>query len=123
MGIVAAVQIAPVFGDSMAGGEQIHVAPTLAQGSPIWVTAMRHIANEGRMWVVSPGSFLAAQHLPDDLRAIGEYDDDQILNPGGSLIVDPEGSVIAGPLLGEEGILYADCDPSVALDDHVWTVT
>ena len=98
-----------------AGGEQIHVAPTMAAGSETWITAMRHIANEGRMWVVSTGNLLRAGDLPDDLRAIGEYDEGQILNPGGSLIVDPAGSLVAGPLLDEEGILYADCDPAAAL--------
>ena len=98
-----------------AGGEQIHLAPTLAQGNPRWVTAMRHIANEGRMWVVSTGHFLAARNLPDDLRTLGKYDDDEILNPGGSLIVNPEGEIVDGPLLDEEGVVYADCDPAAAL--------
>jgi nitrilase len=98
-----------------AGGIQIHVAPTMAQGRETWVTTMRHIANEGRMWVVSPGHFLGARHLPTDLRAIGDYTDDEVLNPGGSMIVDPQGTVVAGPLLNEEGILYADCDPETAL--------
>ena len=98
-----------------AGGEQIHVAPTMAGGGAAWIAAMRHIANEGRMWVVSTGNFLRADDLPDDLRTIGEYDEGQILNPGGSLIVDPGGALVAGPLLDDAGILYADCDPDVAL--------
>ena len=32
--------------------------------------------------------------------------------PGGSVIVNPLGEVIAGPLFGEEGILYAKLDLS-----------
>jgi nitrilase len=87
----------------------------MAGGGAAWIAAMRHIANEGRMWVVSTGNLFTASDLPDDLRAIGEYDEGQILNPGGSLIVDPSGSLVAGPILDEAGILYADCDPDVAL--------
>ena len=98
-----------------AGGEQIHIAPTMAAGGTAWVTAMRHIANEGRMWVVSPGHLLREHDLPQHLRTIGDYDEGQILNPGGSLIVDPGGSLVAGPLLDEDGILYADCDATAAL--------
>jgi len=37
----------------------------------------------------------------------------EVLCRGGSSIISPLGEVIAGPLYGEEGILYADLD----LDD------
>ena len=40
--------------------------------------------------------------------------DKPIWQDGGSLIVDPTGEVVAGPLTDEEGILYADVDPARA---------
>ena len=37
---------------------------------------------------------------------------------GGSLIVDPTGEVVAGPLVDEEGILYADIEPMLAIKER-----
>ncbi len=37
---------------------------------------------------------------------------------GGSMIVDPTGKVVAGPLVDEEGILYADIDPLIAIQER-----
>jgi nitrilase len=37
---------------------------------------------------------------------------------GGSVIVDPKGQIIAGPLVDEEGILYADMDPEIAIQER-----
>ncbi|MBT4603136.1 MAG: nitrilase, partial [Bacteroidetes Order II. Incertae sedis bacterium] len=34
-------------------------------------------------------------------------------HPGGSVIVDPDGKIIAGPLLGEEGFLIAEAHREV----------
>jgi nitrilase len=45
-------------------------------------------------------------------------DPDKWLNPGDSVIVAPGGSVVAGPLHEEYGILYADCDPAAADAAH-----
>ncbi len=33
------------------------------------------------------------------------------INPGLSVIVDPDGKIVAGPLEAEEGTLYADVEP------------
>ncbi len=55
-----------------------------------WVHTMRHIAVEGRCFVLS-----ACQHVPELIR-------------GGSLIVNPFGEILAGPVYGEDSILYAD---------------
>ena len=41
--------------------------------------------------------------------------DDPWLKQGGSMIVEPTGKVLAGPLNGAEGIVYADLDPSLLL--------
>lgn len=52
---------------------------------------------------------------PDDfpLRALLEGRD--LLGRGGSVILGPDGSTLAGPLYGEEGILYAELDPELLL--------
>lgn len=96
-------------------GEQIHVAPTLAPGSEGWIAAMRHIANEGRMWVVSVGNLMREPDLPRDLAALGLYKPGEVINAGGSMIVAPKGRIVAGPVYAEETILYANAEPGESL--------
>ncbi len=95
-----------------AGGSQIHVAPTWDRGEP-WISSMRHIAKEGRCFVVSACQAFHIDDVPDDLGFKSDYlgDVEGWLNPGLSLIVNPDGKIVAGPLEEEEGILYADVDP------------
>lgn len=92
-----------------AKGEQIHVAPTWDRGEP-WISTMRHVAKEGRCFVIGACQAFHKDDVPDDLAFKDEYlaDMEGWLNPGLSLIVDPDGKVVAGPLAEEEGILYAD---------------
>ena len=40
------------------------------------------------------------------------------LGRGGSAILAPNGSYLAGPLYAEEGILYAELDPSLLLAER-----
>jgi nitrilase len=65
--------------------------------------------------VIAPCHFQRASSYPDDfpLRALLEGRD--VLGRGGSAILAPDGSYLAGPLYGEEGILYAELDPDVLL--------
>jgi len=97
-----------------AQGEQIHVAPTQDDGER-WLASMRHIATEGRMWVVSVGVLLRESDLPRDLAQLGVYEPGKLITPGDSVIVDPFGRVVAGPAHGVETILYAEADPAEAL--------
>ena len=96
-----------------AEGEQIHVAPTWDHGEP-WISSMRHIAKENRCFVVGVCQALHRDHLPDSLafkkESLGGVKD--WINPGRSLIVDPDGKIAAGPLEREEGILVAEVDPA-----------
>lgn len=95
-----------------AWGEQVHIAPTWDRGEP-WTSSMRHIAKEGRCFVVSVCQAFHRDDIPDDLAFKAEYlgDVDGWVNPGLSVIVDPDGKPVAGPLEAEEGILYADVEP------------
>ena len=70
---------------------------------------------EGRSWVISICGLYRpsdVSHLDEDLFPIKEMG---TIFDGGSMIVDPTGKVVAGPLVNEEGILYADIDPLVAI--------
>jgi hypothetical protein len=78
---------------------------------------MRHIALEGRCFVLSACQFSQEKDYPDD-HAVTDASDrnaENVMIAGGSVIVNPLGEVLAGPLLGKEGILVADLD----LDDVV----
>jgi nitrilase len=99
-----------------AQGEQIHVAPTLNPGSERWLAAMRQIANEGRMWVISVGNLLRESDLPADVAALGLVEKGSVLNTGGSVIVNPQSAIVAGPALGVETILYAEAEMAETLN-------
>ena len=92
-----------------AWGEQIHLAPTWDRGEP-WTSSMRHIAKESRCFVVSCCQSFRKNDIPDEWSFKREYlgGIEDWINPGSSLIADPDGKVIAGPLVHEEGILYAE---------------
>jgi nitrilase len=98
-----------------AQGVEIYLAPTWDAGSG-WISTMRHIALEGRCWVLGNGTAMRGRDIPEDFpqRARLFPDLDDWFNPGDSVIVDPRGKVVAGPLHEEHGILYADCDPEAA---------
>ena len=63
--------------------------------------------------MIAPCHFQRAGSYPEDfpLRALLEGRD--LLGRGGSAILAPDGAYLAGPLYGEEGILYAELDPDV----------
>ena len=95
-------------------GVEIYIASTADDGDA-WQATLVHIARESRAFVIAPCHFQRASSYPADfpLRALLEGRD--LLSRGGSAILAPDGSYLAGPLYGEEGILYADLDPDVLL--------
>ena len=96
-----------------AWGEQIHAAPTWDRGEP-WLSTMRHVAKEGRCFVLGACQAFHKDDIPDGLGLKEDYlsQVEGWLNPGLSVIVDPDGKIVAGPLDSEEGILYAEVDPA-----------
>jgi nitrilase len=98
-----------------AQGCEIYVAPTWDAGST-WVSTMRHIAAEGRCWVLGNGTAMRGKDIPADFPQRSKLfpDLDDWFNPGDSVIIAPDGKIVAGPLREEHGILYADCDPARA---------
>jgi nitrilase len=95
-----------------AQGPDFYVAPTWDAGSG-WVSTMRHIALEGRCWVLGNGTAMRGRDVPADFPGRDRLfpDEDDWFNPGDSVVVGPDGKIVAGPLRNEHGILYADCDP------------
>ena len=100
-------------------GPQVWVAPT-ADDSDGWLASVRHIAIESGAFVVSVPQYIPADAFPDDF-PVPLPDGKAVLGDGGAAIVEPTwGKVIAGPLRGEEGILYADCDLRETLHAKRW---
>jgi nitrilase len=89
----------------------IYLAPTW-DNSDVWVSTMRHIAKEGRVFVIGVNFCIRASDVPADIPGRDEIygGDEDWLSKGNTCIVDPEGQLLAGPLVGEPGILYADLD-------------
>jgi len=96
-----------------AWGTEIYVAPTWDRGEP-WISTMRHVAKEGRCYVVGCGSPMRIGDIPDRFAFKAKYLTavEGWINPGDSVIVDPDGKLIAGPASQQEIILYADVDRS-----------
>jgi nitrilase len=91
-------------------GVEIYVASTADDGDA-WQATLVHIARESRAFVVSPCHFQRSASYPDDFPLRDEIANIEVLGRGGSAVLAPDGSYLAGPLYGEEGILYADLDP------------
>ena len=89
----------------------ILLAPTW-DNSEVWPLSMRHIAKEGRCYVAGITSCLRGSDVPEGIPGRDEIygGADDWMSRGNSIIVDPYGAVLAGPISGQEAILYADVD-------------
>jgi nitrilase len=92
-------------------GVEIYVASTADDGDA-WQPTLVHIAREARAFVVSPSHFQRAASYPSDFPLRALLDGTELIGRGGSAVLAPDGSYLAGPLYGEEGILYAELEPS-----------
>jgi nitrilase len=95
-------------------GVEIYLAPT-AEDEETWQISIRHIARESRSFVLSCCVFQRASSYPDDVQLA---DGDELVGRGGSAILAPDGSYLAGPLWDEEGILYAELDPKMLYEER-----
>ena len=96
-----------------AWGTQLYVAATWDRGQP-WLSTIRHIAKEGRVYVIACCIAMRKDDIPDTYAALKQKyyaGEDEWINIGDSAIVDPEGRFIAGPARKQEEILYAEIDP------------
>ena len=95
-----------------AWGTQIYVAATWDRGQP-WLSTLRHIAKEGRVYVIGCCIAMRKDDIPDRYSMKQKFyaEMDEWINIGDSVIVNPEGEFIAGPVRKQEAILYAEIDP------------
>ena len=101
-------------------GEEIHIA-AWPQVKEMNLVASRHYAFEGRCFVIACGAVMKARELPPELEPIESLKRDPeafVLN-GGSAIIGPDGSLLAGPLFNEEAILTADLDLSCLAEENM----
>lgn len=106
-----------------SSGEDVHVA-AWPQVKEMNLVASRHYAFEGRCFVIACGAILRFRDLPPELEVVESLagrPEALVLN-GGSAIIGPDGSLLAGPAWEEEVILTAELDfariteESLALD-------
>ena len=91
-------------------GVQIYVAPTW-DSSDAWRLSLQHIAREGGMYVIGCCQALQKRDIPAkyEFKKLYPAEKDWI-NKGNSVIIDPNGKIIAGPLTAKKDILYAEID-------------
>ena len=89
-------------------GVQIYLAPT-ADSREVWTSTMRHIALEGRCFVLGCNQYFTKSMYRPEHRALVPNEPEEMC-PGGSVIVSPLGEVLAGPLFGSTGALVAELD-------------
>jgi nitrilase len=94
-----------------AKGIDVLLAPTW-DNSDEWVATLRHIAKEGQIFVVGVTAFLRGSDVPRDLSDADDLygGEDDWMSRGNTTVVAPGGEVLAGPLIGEAGVLVAELD-------------
>ncbi|HMG67778.1 MAG TPA: carbon-nitrogen hydrolase family protein [Chitinophagaceae bacterium] len=89
-------------------GVEIYVAPT-ADCRDNWTSTMKHIALEGRCFVLGCNQFFTKSMYPEQYKSMVE-DEPELMCRGGSVIISPLGEIIAGPLFDKAGALIGEID-------------
>jgi nitrilase len=93
---------------------EIFVNPTWDSGE-LYRASLRHIAKEAGCWVISTATALQGSDVPESFPERDRlFDSAEWINDGDATVISPQGSVAAGPLHREKGILYAEIDPEAA---------
>lgn len=93
-----------------AKGVTIYIAPT-ADSREQWQCTMRHIALEGRCFVIGCNQYVEKRMYPSDINYYHELESEpDVMCSGGSCIVDPFGNYVKGPVYNKEEILIADLE-------------
>ena len=91
-------------------GVSIYLAPT-ADAREEWQATMKHIALEGRCFVVGCNQYVTKSMYPEGFHYQHELEKcPENICPGGSVVIDPFGKTMAGPVWDREEILYAVLD-------------
>ncbi len=89
-------------------GVEIYVAPT-ADSRDSWTATMQHIALEGRCYVLGCNQFFTKSMYSEEHQKLA-VDEPEMMCRGGSVIVGPDGKIIAGPLFDQAGAVSAVID-------------
>ncbi|HXD40556.1 MAG TPA: carbon-nitrogen hydrolase family protein [Ramlibacter sp.] len=88
----------------------LYCAPT-ADDRDSWASTMQHIALEGRCFVLSACQHLRRSQFPaEQMNNRLPEAPDTVLMRGGSMIIDPLGKRLAGPVYNEDALLTAELD-------------
>ena len=100
-------------------GEQLHVA-TWPGDLDVTENISQFVAMEGRVYVMSVSGLLRAQDIPNSFPLRQQLVEGRgVINNGGSMIVAPGGTIIAGPVTDEECVLTADIDLDMVMAEHL----
>jgi nitrilase len=113
-GLICWENYMPLARAAMYGkGVEIYMAPT-ADARETWQSTLRHIALEGRCFVLGCNQYVTKSMYPRDLVGVVEELEGQpeVMCRGGSVVISPLGEVLGGPLWDREGVIYVDLDMS-----------
>ena len=104
-----------------AQGVDLWIAPTLAIGDG-WIATLQHLARENRMFVAGVNPVLHADQIPADFPHRDRLvppgylkDNGPWLEEGNTVIIGPNGGILAGPVREKEETLIADLDLGAVL--------
>ena len=100
----------------LCAGIEIYCAPT-ADSRDLWQASMTHIALEGGCFVLSANQFCRRKDYPPPPEYAFAGEDpapDSVVCDGGSVIISPAGTVLAGPNYDGEALISADLGMSSA---------
>lgn len=100
-------------------GVNLYIVPTADQRE-VYQATLRHIAFEGRCFVLMSNQYVEKDMYPRDLKYYKDLDrEPDVMSRGGSCIIDPYGEYIAGPLYDEPGILTAELDLDMIVESKL----
>lgn len=100
-----------------AQGVDLYCTPTVDDRA-VWQSTMTHIALEGRTFVLSACQALPKSAYPEGTEFPPQVGNAEWVIRGGSVIIDPLGTVLAGPVYEEETILYAEVSQEARTRGH-----
>ena len=92
-------------------GVEIYIASTADDGEA-WQATLVHIARESRAFVVAPSHYQRTSAYPEDFPLAQALEGLDVIGRGGSAVLAPDGSYLAGPVYDAEAILYAQLEPA-----------
>ena len=93
-----------------AKGVSIYIAPT-ADSREEWQSTMKHIALEGRCFVIGCNQYVSKDMYPKDFNYYSELENQpENMCPGGSCIVNPFGKYVVEPIWNKEEMVIAELD-------------